>query len=381
MTTALRYRDASKWDRASSVCMAGTLLCFAVWLGEANAYQLSPEGTPEERALSGIKRSWARSAAVTSSNLYVRYFNEAVHEEVTNRIYGCEGGSDICGGMSPSRVPPGVLAGVRWNDDPPFMITPKAARLTTCKTTETIRFQTQPLCWGILFKDAKKRAGAGETFDAKSRSAMLYRTHFGDLQYLHAMASADGVPADTTQRQMLQWAEFTWSVATGATTIATKLRSIDIPTVQDSFGYTDWSVQDLLTLGSPGLREHIKDVAFGSLLHMVQDSFAEGHTRRESSDPERHCVIGEWRMEAPGVIGEFHAYNRQDADLHAEADSQAAFLRHLQEEADVVQVGQILRKAYASKKTWTDVAPFMSCIFQIAPGAAVASPGEQFQSQ
>lgn len=142
MTTALRYRDASKLDRAKSACMAGTLLCFAVWLGEANAYQLSPEGTPEERALSGIKRSWARSAAVTSSNLYVRYFNEAVHEEVTNRIYGCEGGSDICGGMSPSRVPPGVLAGVRWNDDPPFMITPKAARLTTCKTTETIRFQT-----------------------------------------------------------------------------------------------------------------------------------------------------------------------------------------------------------------------------------------------
>lgn len=355
-------------------------LCFAAWLGEVHAYQLSPEGTPEERALSGIKQSWARSAAVTSSNLYMRYFNEAVHEEVTNRIYGCEGGSDICGGMQPSRVPAGVLAGVRWNDDPPFMLSPNAARRTTCKTTETIRFQTQPLCWGVLFKDAKKRAGAGEVFDAKSRSAMLYRTHFGDLQYLHAMASGDGVPANITQQRMLQWAEFTWSVASGTTTLATKLRVIDVPVVKDSFGYTDWSVQDLLTLGSPGLREHIRDVAFGTLLHMVQDSFAEGHTDRESSDPDRNCAIGEWRMEAPGAIREFHAYNRQDGDLHAEADSQKAFLRHLQEEADVVQVGQILRRAYVAKKPWSDVAPFMSCIFRIAPEAAAASPGEQFQS-
>ena len=316
---------------------------------------------------------------MTSSNLYVRFFNEAVHEEITNRMYGCEGGSDICGGINPSRVPPGVLAGVRWNDDPPFMLSPKAARLTTCKTSETIRFQTQPLCWGILFKDAKKRAATGEVFDAKSRSAMLYRTHFGDLQYLHAMAFADGVPAAITQQQILQWAEFAWNVASGATPIATKLRSIDNPTVQSSFGYTDWSIQELLTLGSPGLRAHIKDVAFGSLLHMVQDSFANGHTRREASDPDRNCAIGEWRMEAPGLILEFHAYNRQDGDLHAEADSQAAFLRHLQEEADVVQVGQILRRAHSSNKSWSDVAPFMSCIFKTSPTAVSASPGEHFQ--
>lgn len=80
------------------------------------------------------------------------------------------------------------------------------------------------------------------------------------------------------------------------------------------------------------------------------------------------------------ISREFHAYNRQDGDLHAEADSQKAFLQHLQEEADVVQVGQILRRAYVAKKPWSDVAPFMSCIFRIAPEAAAASPGEQFQS-
>ncbi|MCB1608919.1 MAG: hypothetical protein KDI71_18300 [Xanthomonadales bacterium] len=361
-------------NRVVSFALLLTVLC-----SPASAFKLSPEGTDEERKLSGIDRSWWRSAEVRGANLFLNHFNEPVHEEITNRIYGCEGGSDLCGGMRVTRAPAPVLAGVRWNDDPPFRVNPNVAK-STCKSSQTIRFQTQPLCWLFLFRDAHTRALAGDQMDAKSGVALLYRTHFGDLQFLHAMGAYEGEPAERTRQNVLDWAKFTWSVAIGEVKIGTLLNTVEIPAIQESFGYTAWSVQDLWTLGSPGLRRHIRDVAFGSLLHLVQDSFADGHVERASSDPGQRCKIGEEGMEAPGRIREFHAYNLQDGDSHASADSLRAFMLHLQEEADVVRVGELLLHAYESQEQWANVEPFFQCAFALSSDARPASAGEAFRS-
>lgn len=344
---------------------------------DALAFKLSPEGTAEERKLTGIERSWIRTAEVMGTNLYLEHFNEPVHEEITNRIYGCEGGSDLCGGMRSSRAPAAVLAGVRWNDDPPFRLVPKDRKIG-CKN-ETIRFQTQPSCWLRLFLDAKKRAARGDDLGAKSGAVLLYRTHFGDLQYLHAMGASNGASPRETRDNILGWAEFTWRVALGEIEIGTLLNTIEIPAIQAGFGRTGWSIQDLWTLGSPGLRREIQDVAFGSLLHLVQDSFAEGHVDREQSDPARNCSISGKTTEAPGRIREFHSYVQQDGGLHAEADSAKAFMHHLQQDVDVVSVGEILLDAYEDKIPWSGVEPFFQCIFELAPAATPSSPGQFFE--
>jgi hypothetical protein len=309
------------------------------------AFQLSPEGTAEERKLTGATGSWVTKLEVYSTHIGLKQFGDPVHEEITNRIYGCNGGSNICGGLDATKAPAAVLAGVRWNDDPPFRLSPSAAKNTSCKTQYTVRFQTQPRCWFTLFKDANRRAAAGEFFDAESRSAMLYRTHFGDLQYLHAMASRNGEDPAATRERIIAWFAFSWSVAIGEQDIATELRESQIPAIKDAFGNTEWTAQELWTLGSPGLRRYIRDVAFGSLLHTLQDSFAEGHADRGMPDPKNRCELGNRGSNAPGVIREFHAYGLQDHKLHSESDGIGAFTRHLQDSPNVVDIGRILLDA------------------------------------
>src|SRR5438876_120090 len=84
---------------------------------------------------------------------------------------------------------------------------------TVCKVGQTIRFTTQPECWYQLFAAAKKAAAGGVVPSAATRAALLARSHFGDLQPIHAMASQDGETAAKTQKEIMMWEEFTWRVA------------------------------------------------------------------------------------------------------------------------------------------------------------------------
>lgn len=358
------------------LCALAALILAVVPVGRA--YKLSPEGTVEERRLAGVQGNWISSLERTATRLGLKAFGDPVHEEISNRIYGCDGA--ICSGDGPVRAPAAVLAGVRWNDDPPFRISSGEGRGTRCKVTQTIRFQTQPYCWYQLFEDANERAAAGDVFDQDSRSALLYRSHFGDLQFLHAMAASNGVAPHATRKAIIDWAEFNWRIMQGEFGLESELSDVEIGTIESRFGRTGWRVQDLYTLGSPGLRSSIEEVAFGSILHTLQDSFAFGHVERASPAQSRTCSIGEFRVVAPGLINEFHAYNLQDHALHAEADTKAALVSHLQEDGDVVEVGRLLLKAYREATPWEQVAPFFDCIYELGESARPSSAGEQFEA-
>lgn len=355
------------------------VLAFAGWVVGStalHAHKLSPSGTAEEARLSGVRGSWLSSLERKAAGWGLQAFGEPVHEEITNRIYGCDG--NICGGAEASRAPAAVLAGVRWNDDPPFRISSGEGKGTRCKVTQTIRFQTQPYCWYQLFKHANAKAAAGAIFDAESRSALLYRSHFGDLQFLHAMAAANGVRPEETRQLILGWAEFNWRIISGEHGVDTVLRDIENPTINSRFNRTEWKVQDLYTLGSPGLRPHIREVAFGSILHTLQDSFAHGHVDRNSAVSARNCSIADDRVTAPGLVSEFHAYNMQDHSLHASADTRGSLEAHLQEDPDVVEIGRFLLRAKQAGRGWEEVAPFFECIYALSDTARIASPGDQF---
>src|SRR5262245_8831357 len=133
----------------------------------------------------------------------VLHFAEPVHEEITNRIYGCDEDKSICGDPETEFAGPVVQAGVRWNDDPPFRLEEQSYQHSSCKVSETIRFTTQPRCWYEIFKYAKRRAEDGEVLDSSSRAPLLARSHFGDLQFLHAMASRDGELAEETSQRIM----------------------------------------------------------------------------------------------------------------------------------------------------------------------------------
>jgi hypothetical protein len=354
-------------------------MAIALMPGLAVAYKLSPEGTEEQRRLSNIRGSWVAKLELYVVNNGIQHFSDPVHEEITNRIFGCDGGQSECGGAQSVRAPAAILAGVRWNDDPAFRLLNGEAGHTACKVTDTIRFQMQPRCWYQLFEDAKRRAADGEYFDEESRAALLYRTHFGDLQPLHAMAAKEGEPASLTHAQMMAWVEFTWKIAIGEIGLDDSVRDSIPEGLSSSFKKTGWSVQDLFTQGAPGLRRHIREVAFGSLLHTLQDSFAGGHVERESSYASRSCELGNRRVIAPGRIVEFYSYGKQDAVRHGDSDARSAFMVSLQEEGDVVEVGRPLVGAFDDQAPWESVKPYFDCLYLLSPEAKPASAGSAYQ--
>lgn len=345
----------------------------------SHAFKLSTEGTAMERKLSRLNTGLFDRLINSSALKGLPLFTEAVHEEITQRIYGCEGDREFCQDADLGMASAYVIAGVRWNDDPPFRLHPDQARNLPCKTDETVRFITQPKCWAGLFWDAEKKAKSGVTMDALSGYSLLHRSHFGDLQFLHAMASKDGESPAVTQKKILMWAEFTWRVASREYSLDTRLRDVKIDGFSENFGKTEWTVQDLFTLGNVALRRNIDEVAFGSLLHVVEDSFAAGHVNRAEPIYGKHCAAGE-PLFKPGSIAQFHSYGNQDTKLHAHADSSDAFdYERAAGQGGVVQVGRSLVEMLDRRVPWESAKAYMECIFEVNDNTKPAGAGDSFR--
>lgn len=376
--TSLTCLSRSKGNALKRVIWGGVLACLLFSTSVALAFMLSPQGTVLERRLSRVGASYFDKVKQSWALWGIRHFAEPVHEEITQRIYGCEGDAEVCADPDLGFASTFVVAGVRWNDDPPFRLNPGQGRGLSCKVEETIRVTTQPVCWAGLFKDAKKRAERGELMDAASGVSLLHRSHFGDLQFIHAMASKDGEVAETTRRKILIWAEFSWRTAIREYGLGSWLRDIPVEGFNDYFGRTGWRAQDLFTLGNTALRQHVHKVAFGSLLHMVEDSFARGHIDRAEPILGETCP-GSGLYAKPGLIREFHAYGNQDTGKHADYDSRRAFARHMSAESpNVIDVGKILKEMFERGETWETVKPYLECVFDVENPAAKASPGAGF---
>jgi hypothetical protein len=339
--------------------------------GQAQAFKLSPTGTALDRQRAYMNSGWFERMQEKFALRGIDQFSEPVHEEITHRIYDCDADQPVCGDPEAEYAPHTVLAGVRWNDDPPFRL--NSTSFSECKVDETIRVITQPLCWARLFKYAEGKA-RDETFDAEHASGnLMYRSHFGDLQFIHAMASKDGEAAAETKKRIMMWAEFTWRVASGEYKQGTLLKNVTVPGFNAFFGNVGWNVQDLFTLGNPPLRKHIGDVAFGSLLHMVEDSFARGHVSRKEGVYGETCTGG--KAGKPGVIREFRSYQNQDHAKHGEFDSRRALADQLIERPSVVGIGRDLRNLYEQGASWDSVEPFLDCVFAIEDPNVKASAG------
>ena len=342
------------------------------------AFKLAPEGTAVEQAVAKKYLNWWRSIVATLTLKGLPHFSEPVHEEITHRIYGCDGDKDVCGNPDAGYATPYTIAGVRWNDDPPFILSVGQGKNTSCKIAEPIRFTTQPTCWVELFNDAKKKAEQNVAINAASGMSLLARSHFGDLQFLHSMASRDGEEALATKQNIFVWAEFIWRVASGEYSLSTRLKGVKIEGFEKYFGNTEWTVQDLLTLGNPALRPHVKEVAFGSLLHMVEDSFAKGHVDRAEAIQGDMCELAK-EYPAPGRIRQFHAYGNQDTDEHGMYDSRNAFSAHWStQKPSVIAVGQTIMSLLEKSSTWEQFKPYLECVYALENPNAKASAGDAF---
>jgi hypothetical protein len=202
---------------------------------------------------------------------------------------------------------------------------------------------TAEVAGSSIAKFGTKMLGACAKYRDGINNGLLCNSHYGTLQFFHAMASVDGEPTGDTQQKVLEWASFLYGVASGkipveqsyceyfsreTTKIATYLRP------QDFFACTaakPWTIRTLFSfkcknpLSSTTCTEKLDSRtarvnALGALLHVVQDSYAEGHTARGNCAESQNAKLRISQV-ACNPIRQFHSYNLQDSGKHRLADA------------------------------------------------------------
>ena len=334
-----------------------------------SAFQVLPKVSDVDRKISSLGRNpvldylghWVVGSAIP-------ILKSPVHESITLAAIGCSsamGHEDECVTIEAVRENRILLYGVRWPDDPPFLLNAKSPpRIKGCDVRITLRSTSQPTCWWGLFSDAgsqaKRKAHLKEPAFGPG-DYMLYRSHYGDLQFMHSMGAYDGETAGETVDRMKTWAEFLWGVAIGSRPTGVFIRDLGNSKMATYFP-GDLTTMNLFATGIVEVRKNLDEVAIGVLLHMVQDSFSNAHAVR-GQEPGAQC--GSTGFDRPGQIQQFHSYAKQSSALHDEEDTTKALGLHTSQiSPSAVDVSRAFLTMWQAKKNWSEVEELFNCVFE-----------------
>ena len=163
-----------------------------------------------------------------------------------------------------------LIRGVIWNDDPSCL-------LFNDSTTSNHDFGL-----GIEWLGA---------FESDDPRGMTRRSHFGDLQFLHAMAAFKGEAAQTTKDNLMIWMAVLYKLACGNQGISEQDTLASV--FNGKFFDDSWtpssksSLKDLLLATTTKyMHTDIQMRALGVCIHIISDSFAVGHTKRIWLNPQ-----------------------------------------------------------------------------------------------
>jgi hypothetical protein len=329
--------------------------CALLFVGcGAHAFKLQALGAARDDSILGVANRQASG--------FLSLFTSDVHERITRQAYEKAG----------VKLPDDVLAGVRWNDNPP------AVRLGPLVGSCDAR------CWTSMLRVDRM---ALEIVSRREKSVAPLRSHFGDMQFLHAMASRAGESPQDTREKSLRWSEFAYRVARGeigpranvfelkdsGTTMDTATREW----MSDLFrgpGKKLWTVQDIFLPKSHDVRL----VAFGTFLHVVEDSYSAAHVLRAST---RLQANGCYSYDARDPIVEFHTYVGQDTEKHALCDDAPDWLGSPRDGSPVDVIAEVVR-AYSEGRDWPVVKAILEeKVFTLAPNARSAAVGRCFETR
>lgn len=270
----------------------------------AAAYELNPL---KDRDAGGTKPpAWVRNV-------------DTVHEDITHAALACAaarqaadaaGDQQLCSPTlrarshgDPGNIASAIIVGLWWNDDPNHLA---YARLLVPAAVQYLEMK----------ETARRVRTAG--FDAAGRRTrnLLFRSHYGDLQFLHGMATADHESPAASRQKILDWLEFTYGVATGAVAPATLLRDLDHPVALLFDDRRHPTVGALFRNRRSMAHLPVDQLALGSMLHLIQDSFAAGHAHRVQA-PSPMCPAGR--------VAQFHSYLHQAGRDHLVEDKRQAY--------------------------------------------------------
>ena len=231
-----------------------------------------------------------------------------------------------------------IETAVRWGDDPGHATSSLGAGDTA---GYLIQFRT---CEGQVRDDGK--------LNTIYRAGVMCSGHYGRLGFFHAMMSVDdaaltdtGQAQKNTRDKILAWASFTYRVAKGEIAPDDKFCSavskdkVLAPVFDDGASCRDadakWTVRRFFTFAcanpkldkSCDMTKDISDAAvrlsaLGALLHMIQDSYAQGHVRRldqPERDSRKNRLLPVVACAAPKQFYYYDKANRDDG--HSEADA------------------------------------------------------------
>lgn len=221
-----------------------------------------------------------------------------------------------------------------WPDDPSREISPLTA----------IRYGL-----AIQFTCARK-ADRNPAFTL-AEGGLMCSSHYGALQFLHAMRSSSGEGTEDTRARILDWAMLSYGVAAGQIAVDQPYcgyfrgqtgSSIAVDLAPPDFAFCEervesgrripgWRLQTLFALrcgnallsrrcseitGPEGARL-ARESARGAVLHLIQDSYSQSHAARGPSEPGG-AFISIVDCSLPTA---FHFYTGDTATAHRQADS------------------------------------------------------------
>ncbi|KAF4467375.1 hypothetical protein FALBO_5753 [Fusarium albosuccineum] len=180
---------------------------------------------------------------------------------------------------------------------------------------------------------------------------IIYRSHFGDLQFLHAMGTHKGQSPADTKKMIMLWLEVMYKLAVGDRVspedpINRHLKNLF---TEDTKPAGSRSLRTLLMGSTPSYSNPIiANRALGSCFHVIQDSYALGHCQRHltNSEDQIDVTLGRslwgkvkdwwpWGEKDPPIIikgfpngrpgrfthiENFHCYEGQSEDHHGHYD-------------------------------------------------------------
>jgi hypothetical protein len=266
----------------------------------AMAFEINPAHEPEV-----IKRSLK-----SEYRRFLSRLSTPTHEELTKMSLRCA--EEQADGSWCDLGPAGLLdtekldldvlrMGARWNDDP----------------NNYFRVQKE-IAWFVCLE-----AASVYPLRIGSHQPLEYRSHYGDLQFLHGMGRRGESPT-AVRDNILAWSQFAYDVATAKISPSTKLVALeDKYAFARNFSRTsksNWTVRKLFTNvggahcmdSSEQLEATDKEVAglaLGALLHTVQDSYSHSHVERSN--------IG---------VHAWLDYRQQNPECHGRADKDTAWV-------------------------------------------------------
>ncbi|GHD05091.1 hypothetical protein GCM10007320_66670 [Pseudorhodoferax aquiterrae] len=361
--------------------VAGLSAALASEMG--HAFQVLPRISDVDRKLTSVgTNQWVDGIGLWFVGNALPMLKNPVHEAITLNALDCTaaaGSEAQCLTRDAIQQHQVLLYGVRWPDDPPFALNrDKPPRTSSCNPAVALRSTAQPKCWATLFADAGTAAKANLAKDSSTPAFgpgeyILYRSHFGDLQFFHSMAAHDGEMAAVTQRRMKTWAQFLWGVATKTLPTDRFIRDME-PAALGEYFPGDITATNLLATGIVEVRKDLSQVAMGALLHMVQDSFSQAHSGRVA---ETGAMCPETsRFAQPGRIDRFYSYAGQLGSAHDREDTFSSLHMHtLQVSPTVVDASRNFLTLWKEGASWEEAEKLFDCVFALQAPGALAGPG------